>query len=70
MHPSTWAGVIAKLLEHPELIGWMIFLLVIITVAILLTMKAFVNQTPGKATRHHQARRSAAAATKVVAEPP
>jgi hypothetical protein len=49
MHPSSsWAGVIAKLLEHPELIGWMIFLLVIITVAILLTMKAFVNQTPAR----------------------
>jgi hypothetical protein len=57
MHPSiTWAGVsFARLLEHaagaiatlnPALIVLLILLLVTITVAINLTIKNFVNQTP------------------------
>jgi hypothetical protein len=57
MHPSTtWAGIsFGKLLEllagaiaalNPALIFWSIVLVAVITAAIILTMKAFVKQTP------------------------
>ena len=76
MHPSTtWAGIsIGKLLEllagviaalNPAAIFWLIILVAIITVAIILIMKAFVKQTPEarqdivklvEALRRHQSR--------------
>ena len=57
MHPSTtWAGVsFGRLLEllagaiaalNPALIVGLIVLVAVITVAIILTMKEFVKQTP------------------------
>jgi low affinity Fe/Cu permease len=81
MHPSTtWAGVdAAKLFESfaaviaalkPTTLIWSIVLVIVIAVAVILTMKMFVIQTPGKEARHHQAGRGAAAAvTKAVVMP-